>query len=271
MKNRQISVLGKIDAIFVILGVIRRPAAVSQILAKFVLTGNKYPIAMPENNIFFQQVMDRYTAHAPLSGINQDFIAVLLRAFEESSFSSGAFELFDVELIVEYIKRTHVFYLQKKLPEIEQSIILLSGLYTDHHPILAVLHNFFHRYCEDLTAHIRGEETSLLPYIALLHRSVRESGHHSEYILARREYSISRFLAEHHDTEDELKDVRQAIRLYDPPVTNASLYRVLLTQLETFEQDLCVHACIEDQVLIPKALQMEALLDRRLKEIAGKN
>jgi len=226
---------------------------------------------MPENNTFFQQVMDRYTVYGPLSGVNQEFIAALLHAFEENSFSARDFEPFPVELIVEYIKRTHVFYLQKKLPEIEQSILLLSGLYTDQHPILSVLHNFFHRYCEDLTAHIQAEETTLLPYIAVLHRSVKAPLPYSEYILARRQYSIDGFLADHHDTEDELKDVRQAIRLYDPPVTNASLYRVLLTQLEIFEQDLCVHACIEDQVLIPKALQMEMVLDDRLGKIAGKN
>jgi regulator of cell morphogenesis and NO signaling len=226
---------------------------------------------MPENNTFRQQVMDRYTVYAPLSGVDQNFIAALLHAFEGNSFSARDFEPFSLELIVEYIKRTHVFYLQKKLPEIEQSILLLSGLYTDQHPILSVLHNFFHRYCEDLTAHIRAEETMLLPYIAILNRSVHAPGHYSEYILARRQSSIDGFLADHHDTEDELKDVRQAIRLYDPPVTNASLYRVLLTQLETFEQDLCVHACIEDQVLIPKALEMEMELDERLGKIAGMN
>jgi regulator of cell morphogenesis and NO signaling len=226
---------------------------------------------MAENNTFFQQVMDRYAVHNPLSGVNPAFIAALLHAFEESSFSAADFEPFSVELIVEYIQRTHVFYLQKKLPEIEQSILLLSGLYTDHHPILAVLHNFFHRYCEDLTTHIRAEETMLLPYIALLDRSADAPGPYSEYILARRQHSIAGFLAEHHDTEDELRDVREAIRLYDPPDTNASLYRVLLTQLETFEQDLCVHACIEDQVLIPKALQLETALDERIGKIAGWN
>ena len=226
---------------------------------------------MPENNTFFQQVMDRYAVHDPLSGVNPEFIAALLRAFEENSFSAADFEPFPVELIVEYIQRTHVFYLQKKLPEIEQSILLLSGLYTDHHPILAVLHNFFHRYCEDLTEHIRAEETTLLPYIAILHSSVGARGPYSEYILARRQNSIAGFLADHHDTEDELKDVREAIRLYDPPVTNASLYRVLLTQLETFEQDLCVHACVEDQVLIPKAFQLETSLDERIGKMAGWN
>jgi regulator of cell morphogenesis and NO signaling len=226
---------------------------------------------MPENNAFLRQIMDRYTVYDPIPEVDQDFIAALLHAIEEKTFCPADFDPFPVGMIVEYIKRTHVFYLEKKLPEIEQSIILLSGLYNITHPILAVLHNFFQSYCQDLTAHIRAEETRLLPYIDTLQRGVDTPVICSEYILARQQYSVAAFLADHHDTEDELKDIRQTIRLYDPPATNASLYRILLSQLEIFEQDLCIHAHIEDEVLIPKALQMEASLNDRLDGIAGSN
>jgi regulator of cell morphogenesis and NO signaling len=94
--------------------------------------------------------------------------------------------------------------------------------------------------------------------------SRKDPRHFSGFVLARRDYSIDRFLNDHHDTEDELKDIRQTIRLYDPPQTNESLYRILLTQLQAFEQDLCVHANIEEEVLIPKALKMEKELNARL-------
>lgn len=228
---------------------------------------------MPENSDFLPQVMQRYAIHPPMSDtdVNPQFMAALLHAFEEKPFCANDFDPFPIGLIVDYIKRTHVFYLQKKLPEIEQSILLLSGLYTSHHPILAALQNFFLRYCQDLTAHIQAEETKLLPYIDLLHRAGNKAGSFSEYIIACQEYSISRFLADHHDTEDELRDIRQTIRLYEPPATNESLYRILLAQLQTFEQDLCVHAHIEDQVLIPKALQLESLLHDQMNTTAQLN
>ncbi len=35
----------------------------------------------------------------------------------------------------------------------------------------------------------------------------------SRFLLARRDYSIDRFREDHHDTEDELKDIRQTICL----------------------------------------------------------
>lgn len=226
---------------------------------------------MPENSAFFPQVMQRYTNDASLPGVDQAFIAALLRAFEEKVFCTEDFDRFPIEMIIEYIKRTHVFYLTKKLPEIEQSIGLLSGLYNSYHPILKALQDFFQAYCKDLTAHIMAEETLLLPHIRLLGRSIRSYRHHSEYIIAREQYTIAGFLAAHNDTEDELRDIRRTILLYEPPSTNASLYRILLAQLEAFERDLCVHANIEDQVLIPKALQMETALNERLSKVAQAN
>ena len=77
--------------------------------------------------------------------------------------------------------------------------------------------------------------------------------------------------ARDHDTEDELKDIRETMRLYQPPATNESLYRILLTQLETFEQDLHVHARIEEEVLIPKALKLESELQSRIQEVGPMN
>jgi regulator of cell morphogenesis and NO signaling len=238
---------------------------------------------MPEDNVFFPQVMQRYAlgapssdgpffhAQAPLSAIDTDFVATLLHSFEESSFSAVDFEPYSIEVIVDYIQRTHAFYLQKKLPEIEQSISLLSELYSSNHPILAALQGFFHRYCKDLTEHIEVEEQKLLPYIVLLRQAVDSPKHFSEYIFASRSYSIARFLADHHETDDDLKDIRQTIKLYEPPATNESLYRILLAQLQAFEQDLQVHGCIEEQVLIPKTLKIETELNNRLALSIPKN
>jgi regulator of cell morphogenesis and NO signaling len=219
---------------------------------------------MPENSDFYPQVMQRYASEPSLPGEHTEFIATLLRVFEEKIFCARDFEAFPVWMIVDYIQRTHVYYFEKKLPEIEQSILLLSDHYDSHHPILAALQNFFRRYVQDLSEHIRAEEQLLLPYIKALQDAEKTPAHFSSFLLARRDYSIDRFLSDHHDTEDELKDIRQTIRLYDPPKTNESLYRILLTQLQFFEQDLSVHANIEEEVLIPKALKMEKDLNAQL-------
>jgi regulator of cell morphogenesis and NO signaling len=224
-----------------------------------------------EHNIFYPLVMQRYPAQPMQADEHKDFIAALLRVFEEKVFNAREFDAFPIPLIVDYIQRTHIYYLEKKLPEIEQSIVLLSGHYESQHPILVALQNFFHHYVKDLSEHIHAEETTLLPYLGLLQEANANTAGFSRFLLTRGEYSVGRFLSEHHDTEDELKDIRQTIRLYEPPTTNESLYRILLSQLQTFEQDLSVHAHIEEEVLIPKAQAMEKSLDTRLLTLSPSN
>jgi regulator of cell morphogenesis and NO signaling len=226
---------------------------------------------MPENSDFYPQVMYRYQSELSLAGEHKEFIATLLRLFEEKVFSARDFETYPIEIIIDYIERTHIFYFEKKLPEIEQSILLLSSHYESHHPILAALQNFFNRYVLDLSEHIHAEENLLLPYVKSLCKAKQSPANFSTFILARRDYSIDRFLNDHHDTEDELKDIRQTIRLYEPPQTNASLYRILLSQLQAFEQDLCIHAHIEEEILIPKALAIEKELNAQLLYLSPHN
>lgn len=226
---------------------------------------------MPENSEFYPQVMQRYAQGPSLPGGQMAFISTLIRVFDEKIFSAADFDPFPIEIIVDYIQRTHIFYFEKKLPEIEQSIGLLSDHYESHHPILTALSNFFHRYVNDLSEHIHAEEQLLLPYISVVREAMKTPAHFSAFVLARRDYSINRFLDEHHDTEDELKDIRRTIRLYDPPSTNESLYRILLSQLQAFEQDLRVHAHIEEEVLIPKALAIEKELNAQLLYLSPYN
>ena len=224
-----------------------------------------------EHNIFYPIVMQRYPTLPLQAGEHKDFIAALLRVFEEKVFNAKEFDAFPIPLIVDYIQRTHIYYLEKKLPEIEQSIVLLSSHYESQHPILIALRNFFHHYVKDLSEHIHAEETTLLPYLSLMQEAGDNAAGFSRFLLMRGEYSVDRFLSEHHDTEDELKDIRQTIRLYEPPATNESLYRILFSQLQTFEQDLCVHAHIEEEVLIPKAQAMEKALDNYLLTLLPNN
>ncbi|MEP7142019.1 MAG: hypothetical protein ABI707_04065 [Ferruginibacter sp.] len=226
-----------------------------------------------ETQLSINQIMQRY--HLPVdrnllysyeefqrTNIDQQFIYVLLRTFEdEKSFSEKEYQKFPLEVIIDYIQKTHRYYLAKKLCEIDQSIDILLKYYTDFHPLLHILNNFFSDYTADLTSHINTEEKQLLPYIKCLLKFDKEEISAENYFAVTKNYSLKTFVESHHDTEQDLSNVRTAILNYQPPATNQTPYRILITQLHAFEIDLSVHALIEDKVLIPRALQLEEKLD----------
>lgn len=229
-----------------------------------------------EDNHQLRQIIQRYTL--PLSpgilgsyhdlnelGIDREFIYTLLRTFEsEEQFQVADYQKFPLQVIIDYIRRTHRYYLSKKLPEIEQSIDILLKNYSDKHPLLAVLNDFYANYRKHLTEHIKFEESNLLPFIESLQQVERGDLPYTELFKSKR-FSLNTFVENHHDTEDDLLHIKQIIQEYQPPSTNETPYRILISQLKAFVKDLNAHALIEDQVLVPRALELEANVLTELK------
>ncbi len=200
-----------------------------------------------------------------LNGIDcdQQFISILLKSFEdERTFSEKDYQKFSLEVIIDYIRRTHCYYLTKKLCEIEQSIYILLDNYSGSHPLLNILSTFFEEYTTNLTSHISMEEKELLPYIKSLLKFERGELNSARYFSATKKYSLQLFIDSHDDTERDLSMVRKTILNYHPPASNETPYRILICQLQTFEKDLSIHALIEDKVLVPRALQLQEKLNK---------
>lgn len=186
--------------------------------------------------------------------ITPEFILTLLDVFEDqSSFNARSFEKFTLEVIVDYLRKTHTYYQTKKLLEIEQSIHLLVNAYPRAHPMLLLLHTFYTDYKNHLNRHIEMEERELMPYIINLEQAAETKNKK----LAPPTLTVEQFINQHHDTEKDLEEVRTAILNYSPPEGNQTLYRILLSQLQIFEKDMAIHALIEDEVLLPRALALE--------------
>lgn len=76
--------------------------------------------------------------------IDQEFIYTLLRSFEdEKTFCAEDYQNFSLEIILDYISKTHRYYFSKKLCEIEQTINILLKDYSSTHPLLHILNSFF--------------------------------------------------------------------------------------------------------------------------------
>ncbi|MFN5794530.1 MAG: hypothetical protein ACK455_07020 [Bacteroidota bacterium] len=225
-----------------------------------------------ENNFPENQILQRYNvaldknilySYEELRSINIDeqFIYSLLQTFEdEKSFSEDEYNKYPLEIIIDYIHRTHRYYLSKKLYEIEQTINILVKDYSDNHPLLEALKSFFKEYSLSLKSHVLAEEQELLPYIKNLILASNKTKNQEEVREILANYSLQTFINSHLDTEQDLSIIRETILNYKAPKTNQTPYRILLSQLETFEKDLSVHALIEDKILIPRAQQLETEL-----------
>lgn len=190
-------------------------------------------------------------------GVDTAFFIEILNVFNDTSyFPKMQLGSFPIPIIIDYLKRTHKYYLNKRLLEIEQSI---SVTYTND-VMAKFLQEFFLKIKQELVEHIKVEESMLFPYINQLYNAFTSK---DELKLPSKfeGFSVSIFEGSHTDNvEGNILEVRKYIVESNKTVVDLSPYRVLLNQLEVFEQELRVHALVEDQILIPKALVLEQML-----------
>lgn len=188
---------------------------------------------------------------------SEDLKALVLHALDtgESLPKDFLSELTIAELIG-HLKLSHRYYLNTKLPEIEQSIYALYDHQTKADHLLVLLCSFFIEYKEKLVEHIKLEERLLFPYIDSL---IGIKPLHVNSNLDFSDFSIQKFEDSHSNLEEDLARVRQQIVDAITQLKTPLPFRIFVTQLEFFENDMAVHAYLEDEVLIPKALELERM------------
>ncbi len=191
-----------------------------------------------------------------LHNTDADFVILVIKAFSEGvSFPADELKSFSLELTLDYLKKTHNFYLNKKIPEIELSFASMCRDFSYSHPQLLILAKLFMDYKKDLVEHIDDEEYVLFPYIEELIK-VKQKGK-SVRALGLDRYSIENFHDEHHHEEEILTQIRETIEARFRKNRVPMPFRIFLNQIEMLEIDLLIHARIEDEVLIPLARGLE--------------
>ena len=160
--------------------------------------------------------------------------------------------------LISHIVKTHHVYMRTQIPEVER---LMEKVYSKHganHPELAHIRSLFHGLGQELTTHLMKEENILFPYIERMEESVLQH----DPILPPPFGTVAnpvRMMEHEHDNAGlVLRALRDASQGYTPPADACTSFQALYTALANFEKDLHQHIHLENNMLFPRALQMES-------------
>lgn len=186
------------------------------------------------------------------NGINSSFFLAIVNTYANSDyFPQQELLSFSPLQIVDYLRKTHHYYISYELPKIEGLLNQMLTGYENDCPSLKLIHEFFIKYRQELISHIAEEEDRVFPYIIKL----VEKGIHEP-----KGYSILNFEKEHTNVDEKLSDLRNLIVKYVEPKYNDNYCNEFLIALDRFETDIKDHARIEDKILVPMILKIEANL-----------
>lgn len=170
-----------------------------------------------------------------------------------------------IELLVAYLKKKHYYFVRQELPFLSN---LISGIQVDapFAPLMADLRIMFPLFVEDFIHHIHEEESRLFKRIELLQDI--EDGHFQVHdALTILEKDPVEQLADHHEIhDDEMEGIRKLTQNYFLEESDPLTMKVLYHELQNFESELSIHAKIEDELLFPKAVQLEKEALRKIRK-----
>lgn len=184
--------------------------------------------------------------------VNIDFFLAIINTYNNVAyFPEKELKGFSPLVIIEYLKKTHIYYIEFMLPKLDSLLKqLIKSNKTDIQQ-LNIIEKFYRKYKTELLLHIKEEEELVFPYITSL---ITDKPRGSKY-------SIRSFEKEHSNVDAQLNDLKNLIIKYAKPVYDNNICNEFIGTLFRFEKDINDHARIEDKILIPQVIEIENTLN----------
>lgn len=165
--------------------------------------------------------------------------------------------------LCDYIIGTHHSYVRSHIPFLQKNIEKVCRAHGVNHPEFFEIQQLFEESAGDLTMHMQKEELMLFPYIQKMVKV--QEGHSTAGKPAFGTVSnpIAVMIAEHQTEGDRFDKIAALTKNYAIPEDACTTYEVTLLQLKEFESDLHRHIHLENNILFPKAIELEAELARK--------
>lgn len=166
----------------------------------------------------------------------------------------------DLDRLTRYIIDHHHTYVTSSIPSINSMLNRLVDKHSERHPELISLRATFRALGEELSAHLLKEENLLFPAIDQM--AQRRRGVEAGSAMFATVLHPVRVMEDDHQEAGELVGQIRSLTggSFTPPDDACTTYRACFAELERFEQDLHRHIHLENNVLFPRALDLERLV-----------
>lgn len=192
------------------------------------------------------------------NGIDVDNLLDELEAVTTDGDDSHNYKEWSPDLLIDYIEQRHHRFVRDKLPEIETYAQKVAKVHGSRHPEVNQIREEFLGLKNELLSHLEKEENMLFPYI----KELAKCEENDEKMEKRPSFGavdnpVGLMEIEHDEAGDAMEKIQKLSNNFTPPKDACASYRVLYQNLEGFQDDLHKHVHLENNILFPKALELE--------------
>ena len=187
----------------------------------------------------------------------------VLKSLEDARFSSPAkstdrnWQTEPLGNLVSHIMNTHHKYTREEISRLGPLFAKVCSVHGANHPELLGLRDVFTGLTQELTVHLMKEEKVLFPYIIRMEEAVIEKAPILPPPFGTVRNPVAMMEHEHDSAGNALRAMREISHGYAAPSDACVSYQTLYKAMAELEADLHLHIHLENNILFPRAIEME--------------
>jgi len=159
--------------------------------------------------------------------------------------------------LIGHIVATHHAYVQRELPRLAILAQKVVNRHAETMPELSEIQSTLAQLDDELTRHLSKEELILFPHIASLERARNQGTARPTGCFGAVANPIQMMTQEHDAAGTLLARIRRLSGNFTPPAHACPTFHAFCAGLREFEQDLHRHIHLENNILFPRAIELE--------------
>jgi len=160
-------------------------------------------------------------------------------------------------VLAAHIVNTHHAYVRRELPRLTELAEKVVRRHGDTKPELPAIQLKLNELGEELLQHCAKEELVLFPYITKFERAIADGTPKPHGCFGSVTNPIAMMTQEHDSAGALVAQMRELSSDFTPPVGACPTFHAFYLGLHEFEQDLHQHIHLENNILFPRAIDME--------------
>lgn len=198
------------------------------------------------------------TRQIEMRAVEQDLERATLNITLPNALS---FKEWPLPFLTDFILYVHHSYLHTALPALRQQMASFVPGHLKKYPHLADIQETFNNLADELEEHLAEEEQSIFPYVKQINNTYHQKEKYGGlFVRTMRKPLDLTIEKEHGRIISLLQQLRRQTGEYTFSADACPTYRVIYNKLKEFDADLVQHMHLENNILFPKALEMEKSL-----------
>jgi regulator of cell morphogenesis and NO signaling len=172
-------------------------------------------------------------------------------------------EKLSLSRLIQHIVRIHHNRVRQELPRFAEMALKVSAKRSDREPQLTTIAELVETLRDEMYSHIQKEERVLFPFISQMDQESIVAYPPAHACFRSVTHPIFIMEQEHESADNIVAEIIRLTNHFEPPSWACATHIALFSGLREFEADLRQHVHLENDILFPRAIQLEAEITAR--------